>query len=91
MFEVLSLVVALFGVCLVASSPVGPVVDVAAWMVWVGQRCPEPPDFVAGQRDQLFSVVGGAPFWLSSRSVWAVTARNAAASMDRVMCRYQAS
>ena len=35
-FEVLSLIVALFGVCLVESSPVGPVVDVAARMVWMG-------------------------------------------------------
>jgi hypothetical protein len=38
----------------------------------------------------VFVVGFGARFSSWMRSVWAVMARNAAASMDRVMCRYQA-
>lgn len=94
MFDVLSLVVALPGSGLVLSAPVGPVIGMDFGVCRVGQCGPDSPDFVAGQRDQLFKSGSGAPFeatWSRVRSVWAVTARNAAASMDRVMCRYQAS
>ncbi|MGB7797140.1 MAG: hypothetical protein WBL53_12930, partial [Pseudonocardiaceae bacterium] len=63
MFEALSLVVVLFRACLVGSPPVWPVAGVVAWVVWVGEDGPEPSDFVAGQRDQLFVCAGGAPFW----------------------------
>jgi hypothetical protein len=62
MFEVLSLVVALFGACLVGSSPVRPVVGVAAGVGGVVQGGPEAPDFVAGQRDEVLLAGGGAPF-----------------------------
>jgi len=53
MFEVLSLVVASAGSCLVEEAPVGPVVGVSFGVGWVGEDGPEPPDFVTGQRDQL--------------------------------------
>ena len=87
MFEALSLVVAAFGAGLVESAPVGPVIGMGSGLISSGQCGPEASDFVAGQGNQL--VTAGAPLW-SPRSVCAVTARNAAASMDRVMCRYQA-
>ena len=89
MFEALSLVVAAFGAGLVESAPGRPMIGMGPGVVGVGQCGPEASDFVAGQGDQLVTAGGGAPLW-SPRSVCAVTARNAAASMDRVMCRYQA-
>jgi hypothetical protein len=66
------------------------VVAVGLGMGQVAEGGPQPPDFVAGQRDQVLVAAGGAPFCSRSCWVWAVTARNAAASMDKVMCRYQA-
>jgi hypothetical protein len=62
MFEALSLVGASFCVCLVGSSPVGPVVGVGLGMGGVGECGPQSPDFVAGQGDQVLVAVGGAPF-----------------------------
>ena len=91
MFKALSLVVASLRACLVGSSPVGPVIGVGVGVGGVGSARPEAADFVAGQGDQVCAVGGSAPFWSRRRSWWAVTARNAAASMDRVMCRYQGS
>ena len=89
MFAALPLVVAAFGAGLVESAPVGPVIGMGSGVIGVGQCGPEASDFVAGQGNQLVRAGWGAPFG-SPRSVCAVTARNAAASMDRVMCRYQA-
>ena len=90
-FEALSLVVALFRLCLVDSSPGGSVVGVVARVDGVAQGGPEAPDFVAGQGNEVLDAACGVPLWPWMRSVGAVTARNAAVSMDRVMCRYQAS
>ena len=86
MFGALSLVVALAGAGLVVASPGGPVVGVGVGVSWVGQDGPESSDFVAGQWDQSGY---GPPFCF--RSLRAVMVRNAAASMDRVICRYQAT
>ena len=66
-------------------------VGVMARVDGVAQGGPEAPDFVAGQGNEVLDAACGVPLWPWMRSVWAVTARNAAASMDRVMCRYQAS
>jgi hypothetical protein len=90
MFEALPLVVALFRACLVDSSPGGPVVGVVARVDGVVQAGPEAADFVAGQGNE---VVGAACGTLFDRGFVRCgrMARNAAASMDKVMCRYQGS
>jgi hypothetical protein len=90
MFGALSLVVASAGSCLVQAAPVGPVVGVVLRVCSVGQCRPQAADFVAGQGDQVFVVRAGAPFSSWMRSRCAVTARNTAASIERVMCRYHA-
>ena len=89
MFAALPLVMAAFGAGLVESAPARPVIGMGSGVIRMGQGGPEASDLVAGQGNQLVMVGCGAPFG-ARRSVCAVTARNAAASMDRVMCRYQA-
>jgi hypothetical protein len=53
----------------------------------VGDAVEQAPDLVDRQRNQLgFGPVGGPPFFSS----WWIRTKNAAAAMDKVMCRYQA-
>jgi hypothetical protein len=53
-----------------------------------GDAVEQAADFVSGQRDQWFAMTGrGSPFLAAFR----VMTRNAAASMDKVICRYHGS
>ena len=75
--------------CLAGSSPGGPVhgmVDHVPY--WGGDAVEQAADFVGGQWDQWFvGAGGGSPFLAASR----VMTRNAAASMDKLVCRYHGS
>ena len=78
------------GLGLSASSPPGPVQDVAGRGVSdVDDAGEQPSDFVAAQWDERARVgIVGSPFAAS----WArVVARNTAATIARVMWAYQAS
>jgi hypothetical protein len=53
----------------------------------VGDPVEQAPDLVDGQRDRLGLGSAGGPPFFSSR--W-IRSKNAAAAMDKVICRYQA-
>lgn len=84
-----SFVIADAGAGLAGSSPGRPVHDMGDdARQRGGDPVEQPPDLVDGQGNQWFAVaVDGSPFLTASR----VITRNAAASMDNVMCRYQGS
>lgn len=83
------------GVCLVSTTPGRPAEAVVDGLFVFADEVEQASDFGDGERDQVAGSCGqgircvqrwSSPFF----ALCLITARNVMASIDRVMCRYQA-